>query len=553
MLLPIDKFGGYLQKVLDPRLLPDGRSQEALYCRFDRGGIMPYLQPTIYSTPTKAGTKMSMFLYYNGGSKYFFTWTTDVDAVKAPLPNDSFNRVFYTEGGYFRVTDSTLFNSGGTDYPETYFNPSPPAPETAPVATETASGSDPTLLETRGYVYTFVNSYGDEGPPSPVSNLVEVYDGNTVDLASLDTSPGATYDIETKRIYRTNQDVSGDTQYQLIEEIAIATTTYEDTTENSDLGEVLPSAEWDGPPDGVSGLVSLPNGILACFVDNLLCLSEPFYPHAWPVAYQKATDKDIVGLGVFGTTIVVITQGFPYLVVVNDPSDAVMEKIDGHPGSSKRGIVSMKVGGEDSVIYPCPQGLFSIGATKRSMLTEGVFTAEYWKNVFDPETMYGYEFKGKYYGFHQSATHGDDEVTLLVFDPVNGNAVDGSFYADAGYYDPLDDKLYLTGGDVGDGSLKIYIVNDGYTGTVYGTNYLSKRYKYNKNFFRKLKVVATEYPVSIDVIYPEYPVTKTYSVESDAAISIYPYLSTECEVRIEDIPDGLTAVYLASSIEEFPI
>ena len=49
------------------------------------------------------------------------------------------------------------------------------------VSTESGGGSilargvaDQTFLETRGYVYTLVNGYGAEGPPSPVSNLIDL-------------------------------------------------------------------------------------------------------------------------------------------------------------------------------------------------------------------------------------------------------------------------------------------------------------------------------------------------------------------------------------------
>src|SRR5208283_845620 len=48
------------------------------------------------------------------------------------------------------------------------------------------SGSDPTLEETRSYVYTYMNSYGEEGPPSPPSSpLLSIYNGNLVTVSNL--------------------------------------------------------------------------------------------------------------------------------------------------------------------------------------------------------------------------------------------------------------------------------------------------------------------------------------------------------------------------------
>src|SRR6185437_7196082 len=56
---------------------------------------------------------------------------------------------------------------------------------------------------TRAYVYTYVNSYGEEGPPSPPTlvdtyALLEVDVKATLDAQSLDYSP-----IKEIRVYRT--------------------------------------------------------------------------------------------------------------------------------------------------------------------------------------------------------------------------------------------------------------------------------------------------------------------------------------------------------------
>lgn len=82
---------------------------------------------------------------------------------------------------------------------------------------------------------------------------------------------------------------------------------------------------------GIKGIISLPNGSLAGFVGNILCFSEPYHPHAWPVSYQKYVDKPIVALGAFGTTIAVLTADKPYLAVGSHSSNVVMEAMDlGH-------------------------------------------------------------------------------------------------------------------------------------------------------------------------------------------------------------------------------
>ena len=439
MLLQIVKFGGVLPIVVDPSFLPDGKSQAAVDCRFDQSGLTAFLADVLNTTPNRSGTILTIFRYYNliNGNTYWFTWLTDVDAVTAPLPNDSHSRVFYTEAGLFKVTDATLFNQGGTAYPMAFLWPSPPAPTAAPVIAGTPSGSDPTLLETKGYVYTYVNSYGDEGPPSNVSNLLDMYDGDEIDVSNMDTGPtDPLYSIVSKRIYRLNQTSDGTAIYQFVAEIDISQTTYADTFLDAELGEVLPSLEWDGPPSGIEGLIALPNGVLAGFVDNLLCLSVPFYPHAWPASYQKATDKPIVAIGAYGTSIVVTTKGQPYLAVGNDPANMVMEKMDiGFACLSKRGLIQAG----EIIAYPSPEGLIVIGPQVRANVTEKIMTQDQWLTTYTPSSISAYYWQGKYVGFYVTGA----KKAGFIYDFKTGDWIDLDFFATAGYYDKAVGSLFL--------------------------------------------------------------------------------------------------------------
>jgi hypothetical protein len=439
MLIQLTKFGGILPIVLDPSFLPDGKSQAALNCRFDQGGLTPYLADASAATPGKSGTKLSIFRYYNlnDGNQYWFTWLTDVDAVTAPLPNDSYSRVFFTESGLFKVTDSTLFKAGGTAYPEQYRWPSPPVPAAAPTISGTPGGSDETLLESKAYVYTYVNIYGAEGPPSDPSNILEMYDGDTINITGMSVAPSdPLYAIVYKNIYRLNQTSAGTAQYQFVDQIAVATSTYTDTKYDAELAEVLPSLEWDGPPTGITGLIALPNGVLAGFVDNLLCLSVPFYPHAWPASWQQATDRPIVAIGAYGTTIVVATKGQPFLVVGSDPSNVVMEKMDvGFACLSKRGLVQAG----EAVVYPSAEGLVVIGPTVRQVVTKNILTQDQWLNNYTPSSISAYYWQGKYVAFYTTGT----KSAGFMYDLVTGDFIDIDFYATAGFYDKTVGTLFL--------------------------------------------------------------------------------------------------------------
>ena len=694
MLLSLAEFAGIVPKIKDPASLPAKHAQVALNCRFDQGGILPLNTDLFVVTATK-NNPISLFVYYNGGSKYFFQWITDVDAVKTPLANDSFNRVFYTENGKLRVTDSTLFNQGGVDYPMASLNPSPPAPISAPIILGVATSSvlalliidsacteangtydlifspgegtgaagtytiisnviisvslnnsgsgytyaptvstqvgggkitavmnDPTLLETRGYVSTFVNKYGEEGPPSPSSNLIPLYDGNAVSVSGLgstthytmgfthgnnflvagmsvksfDLSATATiisvnitggflwdytaygtitlsawngvdfdlgynlfneygmdiavsssqpidpttqdltdYAIVSQRIYRINQTATGSAQYQFVVELPIAATNYTDILLDSSLGEVLPSLEWDAPPDGITGLIALPNGMLAGFVDNLLCVSVANYPHAWRVADQKPTDRPIVGLSSFGMTIIVLTEGSPYLVIGNDPANLVMEKVEGLACVSKHGIVT----GDQLTLYPSTEGLSVIGPGVSKVSTTALMTLQDWTSLYSPTTIAAFFWEGKYVGFYEhSGTYAG-----FMFDPLNGNLVDLDFYATAGFYDSVDGTLYLVIGN------NIVAFNQG---TVYRTmDWISRLYRYRTNVFGCSKIMAVSYPVTADIIYPVISAAATINVSSSQPIRLPQYQSESCEIRVYGNKE-VSSVHVANTFEELP-
>jgi hypothetical protein len=438
MLLGISKFGGLFPRVKDPRLLPENKSQIAINANFEEGGIRPLRRNLYDSAPGKTAA-LSLFRYYGDSETVFFTWITDVDAVKAPLPWDTYNRVFYTEAGQLRVTDTEHYDDGGTAYPMTYYNPSPPAPAAAIVAAGTPVGPDPTLMETRAYVYTYVNAFGAEGPPSTASNLLDIYDGNTVNLSNMSTGPAAEYEVTLKRIYRLNQTAGGFSQYQFVAEIAVADVAYSDTILDSALSEVLNSTEWDGAPTGIKGLIALPNGVLAGFVDNVLCYSVPFYPHAWPAAYQKTFEKDIVGLGAFGTTVVVTTEGTPYVNVGNDPANTVSERVQGFACMSKEGIVQAG----EVVIYPSPEGLVAIGPTGVELITWEIITPEQWYETYAPATIKAFYWQGKYIGFYDRGVSPFNTQAGFIFDLKTKDLIELDFYATAGYYDKVDGTLYL--------------------------------------------------------------------------------------------------------------
>src|SRR5690606_18334280 len=103
-----------------------------------------------------------------------------------------------------------------------------------------------------------------------------------------------------------------------------------------------PSRHWTAPPDALSGLTAMPNGMMAAFVGKDLYFCEPFRPHAWPEIYVLTTDFPIVALGALGTTLWVLTEGYPYRVSGTTPGSMVMDKVEANlPCVNARAVVDL--------------------------------------------------------------------------------------------------------------------------------------------------------------------------------------------------------------------
>jgi hypothetical protein len=149
---------------------------------------------------------------------------SDVDWVPYPVTNDAFGRLIFADPEAdpreLRVTDVSLVGAGG--YPSSWYRLDVPAPTQGFSATLNGTADDvEETPETRYYVCTFVNSWGAEGPPSPISNQVEWRTGQTVTLTGLPAVPSGSYNITHRRIYRVNTGSTGITEFQFVAEVAL--------------------------------------------------------------------------------------------------------------------------------------------------------------------------------------------------------------------------------------------------------------------------------------------------------------------------------------------
>lgn len=308
--------------------------------------------------------------------QYNLTWVRSFDPSVSRGGQENMREL---SGREFVVGNSTarqfdLVGSDGEDYSE-FVDPTG-------VTIERVYGDSD--METRAYVYTLVSDWGEEGMPSPPTDPTDIrYDsGVQVTMPTTIASPFSGY-VNRVRIYRTASGTQG-AQFFFVGEAPIPTVgtpvVFVDDVDPIALGEVLPSTDWAMPPNRLQGLVQMPNGFLAGFVGNTLYFSEPYMPHAWPDRYRKTVTDDIVGIAVYGQTLVVATKGQPYIVTGVDPSSVSAAKLDVYaPCLAKSGMCSIGMG----VAYPSYDGMVVVSASGAQVATQAQMTKAQWAAAWD--------------------------------------------------------------------------------------------------------------------------------------------------------------------------
>jgi hypothetical protein len=430
--MPKIRLHGYLGLApkTDPVFLNAGQSQVALNTQLDGGALRSWRGNSNVTTLAKAGEIKTIFRVPTGE---WLQFNEDVDIVKSPLADDATDRHYYTGTGALRVTNNLLVDIGGDDeYPEDSYLAGVPSPVVAPTAT--LVGTHTTPVDT-AYVYTFVNAWGEESGPSPASSVVAAdFSTGSVDLTTMDAAPAGDYVPITKwRIYRISPGTTG-AKYLFVEEITINALSpqYNDTALSGTLTIPLATEGWLIAPTGLVGLTAMANGMLAGFIGNKVYICVPYVPYSYPEEYSFTFPVNIVGLGSFGSTLIVLTESNPYAISGITPGSMSNAKLPQRQACvSKRSIVSFGKG----VAYACPNGVFYIGEDGYKLLTEKYYDREQWTNL-TPSSSHAEKYDGKYIIFLTALKQG-----LILDSTVGPTLIDMD--ADAVWTDDLGDHLYM--------------------------------------------------------------------------------------------------------------
>jgi hypothetical protein len=433
------QFSGIAPR-LSPYKLPQSNAQIAKNVRLAARTLKPWNNPLTVVSGVTAGDPSTIYRFGHdlpNDTQYWFAWPVDVDVVKGALANDATERTYFTHPSDGpRYTNNSLALTGGSGaYPWNSYKLGVAAPTLTPAG---VAGGGAGVPETRVYVFTYVTSYGEEGPPSPVSSTVDVLPGGYCDLSNLGTTAPTGYgNITAKRIYRT---LSGSlaTEFQFVDEIPIGNATYRDTKTGTQLQEVIPSVNYDPPPASGFGICQMANGITLIMDGYDIYPSEAYLPHAYPPAYRQTCDYPIVGAKSFGSMAVIGTTGVPYLLYGSDPSALTLQKLqDPQACVSKRSMCVVPGG----VMYASPDGLVMVDANGSvTVATDPFMTRDEWQTLV-PSSIRGYVHDGRYIGFYNTGSVQGG----FVFEPREGDAAITLLdaYASAGYSDLVNDSLYL--------------------------------------------------------------------------------------------------------------
>ena len=403
--LQVKGFSGSIP-VSGDRALPDGFAVEA-YNTWLYGGELRGARPPANLIAVQPGTRRVLRIPKNTvpgaippsdlstaaitDSVWVQFADHDTDIVRGQLVEDQYDRWYFcspSTGPMFNTLARLLAG-------QSMYKLGVPGPDNTidaagnnankPTIVSITGGAEPT--ETRAYVYTWVNEFGEESAPSlPVTGAGYASAiwtiGNIKDPVAV-----AGYAAYTKKyLYRTVTGTSGQTTFYRVNTVAIGTTSYaDDGSKATDAVIVnnllLESTTWALPPSTLKGFIAMPNGFLIGFDGSDIYMSESYHFHAWPADYKIASEYPIVGLGVLGTTCVVCTQGFPATISGSKPASCSFTKATtGEPCLGRGSIVSSPQG----IIYASQNGLIVVAPGGIQNITKQLITRDEWLRKYEP-------------------------------------------------------------------------------------------------------------------------------------------------------------------------
>jgi hypothetical protein len=232
------------------------------------------------------------------------------------------------------------------------------------------------VYETRAYVFTMVNTFNEESAPSPATTVDVTYIQDVRINVTQPSFTGYRPPTGVVNVYRTFGTAAN--YYKIAVTQESPTTQYLDLTyKASQVGATLPSLEWFVPEPEMFGLTALPNGSFAAFKDNVLYMSEPYYPHAWP--YSMSFPKNIKGMRMAAQALVVTTEDGCYNVLSSHPKNMRSQLLSSPQSGISHRSMAVVDGG---VAFLSNDGIVIVEGSQASLQSDAIFTRETWRAVY---------------------------------------------------------------------------------------------------------------------------------------------------------------------------
>lgn len=376
------------------------------------------------------------------------------DFVSSPVIGDTANRVYFIEGDSLQYLPKHQINAG---YPTdlTTLGHSTALPRILNFSEFVNGGStqltygmdviggietiDPNLVtvdslelyQESTFVYTFVDRYGGESPPSYpsqskffLSNETEIelrmhHDQQNPDIVGVRVY--ASINGEFFQVGSPLTSVPADPaqfsptvprlNFLLDMSAPIAAGTrvnfnYTFTFSPETLLDPLITTDWAAPPTGVKHLLALDNGMVVMADDHNLYFNEPYHMHAWPSAYDREVEGTIIAMEKTAAGFVVITNREAHFFMGNTP-EGMQEtrQVFRYPVFDKRSVTIM----DDGVIYFCNEGIALVTSSHGHIITDQWIDREAFRDNVDVTEVKCEMYEGR--------------IVVATRNPQNGNPI----------------------------------------------------------------------------------------------------------------------------------
>jgi hypothetical protein len=284
---------------------------------------------------------------------------------------------------------------------------------------------DTNTIEERAYVYTYVSTYGEEGPASQPSTGTGNPTGTwqiIIPAPAAGITTGRT--LAKVRLYRTVTDAAGNASYYQVADFpwTSGVINYSDSFTAQQIINNLPltSELYTAPPADLQGVVMMANGIAAGWSNEReIWFSAAYLPHAWPASYALTVDYPVVGLTANGASLNILCKGAPFIATGVTPDTMTIGVISANEPCIGRGSI---VSSGEGAYYASPNGIILLNSSGTTSITEFVYEKEF-HNTLQP-----WNWAAGHYGLSYVAFVKGTGITNVSDDPdgltLNGLVVD---------------------------------------------------------------------------------------------------------------------------------